>query len=182
MISCSTRITVDEFCVIKSRIPGEYIIRGVVLPLIENNDTTNMVLDTMYLKIDKKTNYKFRLKNRAEYEESIGEVDFDVEQYIYLASSNYNEEALNPTSINYNIPKYTDWIKCICTKDMNAKLLKTVAKKLNEKGYHINPIANLKFEDELKNVLIKYQKDNKLPLASLNLMTLKSLGIRVMEK
>lgn len=118
-ISCKSTFEVDEFCKIKSKVPGEYGTYSQVLYLIENNDTVGMQIDTMYFKVDKKTNNKFKLENRQEYEANSQNINFDVEKYIYLDPSNDHESAWNGTLVLYSIPKYTDWIECICTKDVD---------------------------------------------------------------
>ena len=182
LVSCKSKITVPELCNVKSIIEGEYVTYSEVLYLTQNNDTVNMEIDTMYYKIEKETNNRFKLKNRLEYEANSHNISFDVEKYIYLKPSNYHESAWSGTLILHKIPKYTEWIKCICTKDMNAVLIETIKKQLNKKGYKISRQEGATFEGELKNTFIKYQKENKLPYGSVDVRTLNSLGIKVREK
>ena len=182
LISCKSKISVDELCRIKSLTDGKYATYKEVLYLIQNNDTVNMEIDTMYFKVDKKTENRFKLKNRLEYEVNSHNANFDIERYIYLKPSNHHESAWNGTLIIHMIPQYTDWIKCICTKDFNPKIFETIKKQLIKKGYQVKQQEGSLFVGEFKDTFIKYQKENNLPYGNLNVMTLKSLGIRVLEK
>ncbi|MCR9288956.1 MAG: hypothetical protein NXI23_16400 [Bacteroidetes bacterium] len=182
LASCKTRITVDEICSVKSIIDGEYVNYSQVLYLAKDNDTTNMELDTMYFRVDKKTQNKFKLENRLEYETNSLDEKFDVERYVYLKPSNDHEAAWHSTLILHKIPKYTERIKCICRKDMDEKLFETIKTQLIKKGYQIDREAGSKFDGEFKDVFIKFQKDNKLPYGKIDLRTLNSLGIKVVER
>lgn len=182
LISCKSKITVDEICTVKSIIEGEYITNMQVLYLLQDNDPGDSEIDTMYFKVDKKTKNIFKLKDRMEYESNTQNEIFDLERYIYLRGPNNTGSGWLSTIINHKTPKYTERIKCICSKDINAEIIETIKNQLDKNGYPTNLQESSKFEGEFKEVFIKYQKENNLPHGNLDIRTLESLGIKVIKK
>ena len=183
-LSCQRDFKVEEFCFGRAIINGEYIIRNEVLALAKDNDTSYNDLDTLYLKVDREKNFKFKLENKSEAEAIKTNPKYDLETYIYLKGSNQTEKFWKQTIVQHNLPKYTeDRIKVICEKDLTIEMLEMIKLKLNDKGYSVELENNkLSFEGDLKNEFIKFQKDNNFPFGKVDLKTLKKLGISVGER
>lgn len=180
--SCTPQIKVDEICLVQSMIDGEFITKTEFLSLVKNNDPTGFEIDTVYFKIDKKSKNKFKLTNQEEYSSLVGNEKYELEKYIHLKSSNQTEQALNQTLIEYRIPKFTDRKKGICREDLTPEIWRVIKEQLSSNGYPIKSVNNSKFEGEFKEVFIQYQKDHQLPFGRIDLETLNSLGIKVIEK
>jgi len=71
---------------------------------------------------------------------------------------------------------FTEWREVVCTSDVTPDLVRQVQKALKNKGYNPGSIDN-QMGPGTKSALIKYQKDNGLPVGQLDYETLKSLGI-----
>ena len=122
LFSCNPMV-VDEFCYVSSIIDGDYVEKTDFLALAKDHDTCCNPIDTFYLRIDKKTKNKFKLKDLAEYEAYDRNPDYDVVQYIYLKGSNQTEVAWRPIMVNHNITKYDKERLAICSKDLTDELL-----------------------------------------------------------
>lgn len=71
-----------------------------------------------------------------------------------------------------------DWI-CIqrpCCSKPKLPLIPSLEQKLKERGYYKGKILGV-LSDELKEAIVKFQKDNKLPIGQVNIETLRALGI-----
>lgn len=73
----------------------------------------------------------------------------------------------------------TEWREVICNNDVTPDLFKKVQTALLDKGYDIGPqgIDGI-VSRETKEALVKYQKDNGLPVGQLDVETLEALGVR----
>ena len=71
---------------------------------------------------------------------------------------------------------YTEWKEIICHNKVNKKLIKKIALSLNERGYS-HPMPNRRMSSEMKEALIRFQKDNELPVGQLDLETLSFLEV-----
>lgn len=90
-------------------------------------------------------------------------------------SSSYKDVAGN-MYIVFNKGYYTQSEEMRCEEQVDKKPILAVQKALSERGYN-NPLNNI-MDNETKNALVKFQKDNYLPIGNLNLETLDALGIK----
>jgi hypothetical protein len=72
---------------------------------------------------------------------------------------------------------FTEWREVVCDTDVTADLVRRVQSALTERGYNPGPIDNV-MGAGTKSALVKFQKDNDLPIGSLDFETLKALGIK----
>lgn len=72
--------------------------------------------------------------------------------------------------------KFGDWEEVVCRADITRKLVKKIAKVLKSKGYDVSESAD-KIDAPFRNILSKFQKENKLPIGNLNIKTLDALKI-----
>lgn len=72
---------------------------------------------------------------------------------------------------------FTEWREVVCSSDVTTDLVKAVQKALKAKGYDPGPADNV-MGAKTKAALVKYQKDNGLPVGNLDFETLESLGIQ----
>jgi len=70
------------------------------------------------------------------------------------------------------------WIEIVCAKNMTPSLLKKVQMTLIEKGYYSEAVTGL-FDEYTRESLKKFQATERLPIGTLNLETMKALGISV---
>ena len=71
----------------------------------------------------------------------------------------------------------TDWKEVLCPKDITPNLIADLQEKLIAKGYDTGE-KTTKINKQLKQALIKFQKENGLPIGLLNIETLEALGIK----
>jgi outer membrane protein OmpA-like peptidoglycan-associated protein/flagellar biosynthesis/type III secretory pathway protein FliH len=71
---------------------------------------------------------------------------------------------------------FTEWRPVVCDTDVTADLVRRVQNALISRGY--NPgVADNQFGSATKKALVKFQKDNNLPVGNLDFETLKALGV-----
>jgi peptidoglycan hydrolase-like protein with peptidoglycan-binding domain len=73
---------------------------------------------------------------------------------------------------------FSDYREVVCSKNMTTQLVRQVQKALTAKGYSEGAagLDNVLGKDT-REALIKYQKDNGLPVGNMNVETMKHLGI-----
>lgn len=72
----------------------------------------------------------------------------------------------------------TAWQKVICNSQVTPKFLRKLAASLTDKGYPVTFVGNGNvMGSDFKAALIKYQKENYLPIGSLDFTTMRSLGL-----
>lgn len=73
---------------------------------------------------------------------------------------------------------FTEWREVVCSNQITSALITQVQRALIAKGYDVGSagVDNV-FGNDTKEALVKYQKDNGLPVGNLDKETLKSLGI-----
>ncbi len=102
--------------------------------------------------------------------------------YYTVVDTTLNKEFINK-EIEYEVlisrGGYTEWKQVVCDVQISKKLYRDVYSALIERGYsiggNINHIEG--FMPETKAALIKFQKDNNLPMGQLDLETLALLGV-----
>lgn len=73
----------------------------------------------------------------------------------------------------------TEWREVVCGDNITINLVRRVQTALMQQGYDVgNNGANNILGSETKAALVKFQRDNGLPVGQLDFETLKSLGIR----
>lgn len=74
---------------------------------------------------------------------------------------------------------FSEYREVVCSKNVTSQLVRQVQRALLAKGYNVGPACtdNILGKDT-RAALIKYQKDNNLPVGNLNVTTMKSLGIK----
>jgi hypothetical protein len=74
---------------------------------------------------------------------------------------------------------FSDWREIVCETDVTTDLVRRVQSALLAKGYDVGPagVDNV-MGSATKSALIKFQKDNSLPIGSLDFETLKALGVK----
>lgn len=74
---------------------------------------------------------------------------------------------------------FTEWREVVCGDNISADLVRRVQNALLKNGYNVGKDgANNVLGAETKTALVKYQRDNGLPVGQLDFETLKSLGVR----
>lgn len=68
------------------------------------------------------------------------------------------------------------WEEIVCGDKITPQLIQKISKEFNYKGYKVD-VFNEKFDDKLRDIIRKYQKENSLPVGGLNVKTLEALGI-----
>jgi len=71
---------------------------------------------------------------------------------------------------------YSEWREVVCASDITPSLIGRVQTALQEKGYDLGPLDNV-LGAQTKAALIRFQKDNGLPIGSLDLESLRYLGV-----
>jgi hypothetical protein len=71
---------------------------------------------------------------------------------------------------------FSQWEEVVCSADVKPKLINKITKALKDKGYDVEGLTN-KMDAQLRAILNKFQKDNKLPIGNLNIKTLEALGV-----
>ncbi len=74
---------------------------------------------------------------------------------------------------------FSEYREVVCSKNITSQLVRQVQRALLAKGYTVGPAGtdNVLGKDT-RAALIKYQKDNGLPVGNLNVETMKHLGIK----
>jgi len=74
---------------------------------------------------------------------------------------------------------FSDWREIVCASDLTPQLIASVQRALISRGYDIGSagVDNV-FGGSTKAALRKFQQDNGLPLGSLNIETLRALGVK----
>ena len=74
---------------------------------------------------------------------------------------------------------YSDWREVVCDTDVTTDLVRRVQAALKTRGYDIGPAGtdNIMGADT-KAALVKFQKENSLPIGNLDFETLKALGVK----
>ncbi|MFM2224843.1 MAG: hypothetical protein RJA07_1045 [Bacteroidota bacterium] len=74
---------------------------------------------------------------------------------------------------------YSEWKEILCDNKVNSQVVKQIQDALTKKGYSVGPRGSDNVLGlDTRTALVKYQKDNHLPVGNLNLETLKSLGVK----
>ena len=74
---------------------------------------------------------------------------------------------------------YSEWKEIVCDNKVNTDVVSQIQAALKKKGYDIGPKGvDGVLGTDTKAALVKYQKDNSLPIGNLNIETMKSLGVR----
>jgi hypothetical protein len=75
--------------------------------------------------------------------------------------------------------EYTEWREILCDSKVTNYTISQIQEALIAKGYNVGDAgADNVMGSATRNALIKYQRDNKLPVGNLNMETLQSLGIK----
>ena len=72
----------------------------------------------------------------------------------------------------------TEWREVLCSADITVERTRAIQRALKERGYEPGPVDN-RFGSLTRAALLKFQKDNSLPQGSLDLETLRALGVSV---
>lgn len=72
--------------------------------------------------------------------------------------------------------KHTNWEEALCQRDVTPKVIHALQEKLLASGYQLE--KNGIMDDATKAALWKYQKDNRLPVGSVNIKTLEQMGLK----
>jgi hypothetical protein len=74
---------------------------------------------------------------------------------------------------------YSEWKEIVCDNKVNTDVVSQIQTALKKKGYDIGPKGvDGVLGTDTKAALVKYQKDNNLPVGNLNIETMKSLGVK----
>lgn len=72
----------------------------------------------------------------------------------------------------------TEWREVVCDSDLTRRLILNIQQTLIDNGYGLGPHgATGSVNDATKSALLKYQRDNALPVGQLDLETLEKLGV-----
>ena len=71
---------------------------------------------------------------------------------------------------------FTEWREVVCNYKVTAELNRQIQRALRDRGYDPGPIDNI-IGTRTKAALVKFQKDNGLPIGNLNVETMKALGV-----
>ena len=74
---------------------------------------------------------------------------------------------------------FTEWREVVCDADISSDLVRRVQNALLSRGYDLGASgADNDMGPSTKAALVKFQKDNGLPVGQLDFETLKALGIK----
>ncbi len=74
---------------------------------------------------------------------------------------------------------FTDWREVVCDTDVTPALVRRVQEALMAKGYALPQYgADNNLGEETKAALVKFQRENNLPIGQLDIETLKALGVK----
>lgn len=94
-------------------------------------------------------------------------------------------EVINSTADQYDIVEekrlvssggYTEWVEILCAAKTSDSVVRNVQKALNAKGYNVGSVDGI-LGIQTRSMLVKYQKENGLPMGNLNIETLNALGV-----
>lgn len=71
---------------------------------------------------------------------------------------------------------FSEWREVLCQNKVNSIKIKEIQAALKSRGYDPGPIDDV-MGSKTKNALVKFQKDNGLPVGQLDFETLKALGV-----
>jgi peptidoglycan hydrolase-like protein with peptidoglycan-binding domain len=71
----------------------------------------------------------------------------------------------------------TEWREVLCGNKVDGYTIRQIQSALRNAGYDPGPIDNV-LGARTRAALTKYQKDNSLPIGSLDLKTLQALGVQ----
>ena len=71
---------------------------------------------------------------------------------------------------------FSEWREVVCANKITASLNRQIQRALRDRGYDPGPIDNV-IGVRTKAALVKFQKDNGLPVGNLDMETLKALGV-----
>ncbi|MCL4115890.1 UNVERIFIED_CONTAM: hypothetical protein GTU68_053513 [Idotea baltica] len=72
---------------------------------------------------------------------------------------------------------FTEWREVVCEADVTPALYRQVQQALKDKGYDVGAVDGV-IGAGTKAQLVKFQRDNNLPIGALDIETLKALGVR----
>jgi len=72
---------------------------------------------------------------------------------------------------------FSDWREVVCGEKITPALVSSVQRSLNDRGYNAGSADGV-LGAGTRNALRKFQQDNGLPIGSLNIETLRALGVR----
>lgn len=72
---------------------------------------------------------------------------------------------------------YTEWKEVVCQADVTPSFYRGLQEVLIEQGFLVDIPADGKINQETKEALVKYQKKNYLPVGSLDVETLRHMGL-----
>ena len=77
---------------------------------------------------------------------------------------------------------FTEWREIVCAKDITPQLLDQIAAALSTEGFTSTGVPfdigePSKVSSDLKKALVKYQRENTLPIGQLDIQTLDALGV-----
>ena len=72
---------------------------------------------------------------------------------------------------------FSEWKEILCPSQVTPATVRQVQESLRSRGYDPGPVDNV-MGSRTKAALVKYQKDNGLPVGQLDLDTLRSLGLK----
>lgn len=71
---------------------------------------------------------------------------------------------------------FSEWREVVCANKITASLNRQIQRALRDRGYDPGPIDNV-IGTKTKAALVKFQKDNGLPVGNLDMQTMKALGV-----
>ena len=113
-----------------------------------------------------------------------GEIPEETDEYFEVVDTHRIKDFVLD-SVEFEVPKliqkaYFEWKEIVCEADIDESLYQEIQSTLVENGYDIGAHGvNGNMNDKTKAALVKYQKDNQLPIGALDIETLASLGIKI---
>ena len=71
---------------------------------------------------------------------------------------------------------FSEWREVLCQNKVNAVKVREIQAALKARGYDPGPVDNI-MGSQTKAALVKFQKDNGLPIGQLDFETLRALGV-----
>ncbi len=125
-----------------------------------------------------------KLANDASVSSNDIPVAYETRSFQKLASSATTTTSEIPAQYNTvtktNLVKaggFTEWREVICNADITPSFYRSVQQALNDRGYDAGPVDG-QVGARTKAALVKFQRDNNLPIGSMDIETLKALGIQ----
>ncbi len=72
---------------------------------------------------------------------------------------------------------FTEWREVVCSADITPGFYRQIQQALNDRGYDAGPVDG-QVGARTKAALVKFQRDNNLPIGSMDIETLKALGVQ----